>query len=298
MKITTLIEDTKQDDRLVNEFGLSLFIESNGTNILLDTGSSGCFLQNSNILGVDLKKIKYAIITHAHADHAGGLDTFLKTNDTATVYMHKNAVYEHYGNIGAKLPPFIGRIVHPLVKNSKAFSKYIGLDKDTIKRHEKRIKFITKMVEISNDIFLITDISNSFPKPEGNKFLLALKNGRLAEDDFKHELILLIKENDGIVVFSGCCHNGILNIIETVKHLFKDQTIKAIVGGLHLKLQPQKDNMAGTRKDVEFIASEIIDRGIQRICTGHCTGSKAYNLLRNRLNERISPLFTGSIVDL
>jgi len=34
MKVTTLIEDTKQDNGLTNELGLSLFIESNGINIL------------------------------------------------------------------------------------------------------------------------------------------------------------------------------------------------------------------------------------------------------------------------
>ena len=51
MKIITLIEDTTQDNRLVNEFGLALFIESNGTKILLDTGSSGNFIENSKVQG-------------------------------------------------------------------------------------------------------------------------------------------------------------------------------------------------------------------------------------------------------
>ena len=120
----------------------------------------------------------------------------------------------------------------------------------------------------------------------------------LVEDNFSHELILVIKEHDGIVVFSGCCHTGILNIIETVKDLFKDQTIKAIIGGLHLKLQPQKDNMAGAPKDIEFIATEIINHDIKRIYTGHCTGSKAYSILHNKLEERIALLFSGNVIDI
>jgi metal-dependent hydrolase (beta-lactamase superfamily II) len=40
MKIITLIEDTKINDNLTEEFGLSMYIESNGKNILFDTGSS------------------------------------------------------------------------------------------------------------------------------------------------------------------------------------------------------------------------------------------------------------------
>lgn len=298
MRITTLIEDTRQDDRLINEFGISLYIEFNGIKILLDTGGSGNFIQNSTILGVDLKDINHAIISHAHADHGGGLHDFLKINKTATIYMHKNSANDFYGNIGAKLPLFISSLVHPFVKRSMTFSKYIGLDQDVLKRYEKRIKLISKLEEISEDVFLITNIADTFPKPEGNKYLLTLKNGKLVEDNFSHELILVIKEHDGIVVFSGCCHTGILNIIETVKDLYKDQTIKAIIGGLHLKLQPQKDNMAGAQKDIEFIATEIIDQDIKRIYTGHCTGSKAYDILHNKLEERIARLCSGNVIDI
>lgn len=87
-------------------------------------------------------------------------------------------------------------------------------------------------------------------------------------------------------------------MIATVQTLFKGETIKAVIGGFHLKLQPERDNMAGTRKDIEFIANELINQKVQKIYTGHCTGGKAYSILRNELKERIAPLYTGNIIDL
>ncbi len=298
MKVITLIEDTGNDDNLVNEFGLALFIESNGIKILLDTGRSDSFIKNSKVLGIDLNDINLVILSHAHFDHCGGLQDMLQTNSTAAVYMHEDAPNEYYGNIGAKLPLVLNYFIYPFVKNSIFFSKYIGLNQDVIKQYGNRIKLISKTEEISKNIFLITNISKTYPLSEGNKFLLSQKDGKLVPDDFSHELILVIKESDGIVIFSGCCHSGILNMLETVRNLFKDQVIKAVIGGFHLKFQPEKDNMAGTKNDIEFIANEFVKQKIGKIYTGHCTGSRAYSILSTLLKERIGPLLTGDTIHI
>ena len=298
MKIITLIEDSKQDDDLVSEMGLSLYLEIDGLKILLDTGRSGNFINNSKTLGVDLKNIDFIIVSHAHFDHGGGLKDILEINKTAIVYMHNDCVNEYYGNIGAKLSPAIGFFIYPFVKRSMAFSRSIGIDQKVISQYEKRIKFISETVEIAKNIFLVTNILKNNPLPEGNKFLLKQKDGRLELDDFNHEIILVVNEEDGLVVFSGCCHSGILNIIETVKGQFEDKPIKAVLGGFHLKLRPEKDDMAGTKKDIQDIADELIHQRVQMIYTGHCTGRKAFNLLHEVLKERIKPLSTGNVINL
>ena len=74
MKITTLIEDksgNKED--LYIEHGLSLYIEVDDKNILLDTGESGKFIDNAKKLDIDLKNLDYVILSHGHYDHSGGL---------------------------------------------------------------------------------------------------------------------------------------------------------------------------------------------------------------------------------
>lgn len=298
MKITTLIEDTKKDDEFVNELGLSLLIETHGVKILLDTGGSGSFIANSKSLGIDLQDVEVVIISHAHADHGGGLYDLLQMNTTASVYMHKEAAGPYYGSIGARLPKAVNFFVHPFVSRSMRFTKYIGLDQEVLRKYKHRIWFVSKPIEIREEIFLLADIKKKHPLPEGNKFLLAYKNGKLQLDDFHHEIILAVKENDGIVVFTGCCHSGVLNIIEAVKAYFHNLPLKAVIGGFHLKLQPGKDNMAGRKENVEFIAHRISDEPIKKIYTGHCTGSEAYGILKEKLQDRIEPLYTGSCIEM
>lgn len=296
LKITTLIEDTKKDDSLINEFGLSMHIESKELNILLDTGTTGQFLKNTSRLGIDPKDIDIVVLSHGHFDHGGGLGAILDTNTTCKTYMHKDAPGAYYGNIGAKLPAAVNFFVHPMIKHSMKVSRYIGLDPAVLKKHTDRIQYISSTQEIAKNIFLITDISRNYAAPAGNKFLLFLENGTLKEDDFRHEMILLIKEKDGMIIFSGCCHNGILNMIETVRRQFKDQPIKAVIGGFHLKLQPMKDDMASTKNDVKNIATELVRQKVGKVFTGHCTGNKAYAVLGSVLQERLEPIFTGSSI--
>ena len=58
MKVTVLVENSLAEGaaQVRPEYGLCLFIEHRGKNILLDTGSSGLFAQNAEALGIDLKR--------------------------------------------------------------------------------------------------------------------------------------------------------------------------------------------------------------------------------------------------
>ena len=55
---------------------------------------------------------------------------------------------------------------------------------------------------------------------------------------------MAIKEEGKLVVFTGCSHNGILNMVETVAREFAGVAIKAVVGGFHLVAAPPSDAMA------------------------------------------------------
>ena len=74
LQITTLIENNQDEKKeLINEHGLSLYIEVDGLNILFDTGQTGDFIKNAKILKKDLNSLDYMIISHGHYDHSGGL---------------------------------------------------------------------------------------------------------------------------------------------------------------------------------------------------------------------------------
>ena len=192
----------------------------------------------------------------------------------------------------------MNKILYPIVKTSRRFSKYIGLDWEVLGPYKERLKFVSTPMEIAENIFLLAGIEKKHPLAEGNKFLLAEKEGRLEADDFSHEMVLVIRENDGLVLFSGCCHSGIVNMVEAVNAHFENTLIKAIIGGFHLKLQPRKETLAGTQKDVEWIAGQIKQHQIQKVFTGHCTGDKAYAILEKALGNRIGRLRTGCVMQI
>lgn len=293
MKITTLIEDTKKDPRFINEFGLSFYIETDSQKILLDMGGSEKFILNSQTLGLNIKDVDMAIISHAHSDHGGGLGAFLEENSKSRVYLHQKSQNNYYGNIGARLPLVLNTVFHPFVKTSKSFSRSIGLDLNVLSNNLDRLTFIDQSIHINQEVSIIEGIQQKQAVPAGNRFLLAEKNGRLQPDTFDHELILIVNETDGMVIFSGCCHNGILNMIDTAKKHFPDTPIKAVVGGFHLKLQPSKEKMAGSKQDIQSLARDLKKLNIPHIYTGHCTGDMAFGVLKRILGNRLERLYTG-----
>lgn len=293
MEITTLVENTKRDDRFHEEFGLSFYLTVNGKHILYDMGESDKFIKNALALGINLSQVDFAVISHAHFDHGGGLEHFFKINNKANVYVCENIDGEYYASNAAGLPFLIAPVLNPILSRYEGFTKYIGLNKAVIEGYRERIEMVDSNREIAGNIFILTEIERKYPLAGGNRFLLEKKNGKLSRDEFTHELILVIKDNNGLFVFVGCCHNGLLNMIETVKARFIDYPIKAVIGGFHLIFQPNKNRIAGNRKDIEFIADELIKNNIEKIYTGHCTGLDAYEILSERLGDRLQPLYTG-----
>ncbi|HQO70467.1 MAG TPA: MBL fold metallo-hydrolase, partial [Clostridia bacterium] len=73
MIIKTLVEDTTNKEDLKSEHGLSLYIETSGKRILFDSGASGLFMENAIKMGINISDIDYAVISHGHNDHGGGL---------------------------------------------------------------------------------------------------------------------------------------------------------------------------------------------------------------------------------
>lgn len=77
------------NDTIQGEWGLSFFIEYGEARILLDAGQSALFAENARKLGLPLEEVDYAVLSHAHYDHADGMETFFECNSRARLYLRE-----------------------------------------------------------------------------------------------------------------------------------------------------------------------------------------------------------------
>ncbi len=100
-RITVLYDAFGQDSAMQKDWGYAAFVEFGGKRILFDTGNDPDILaQNAKAKGIDLSRLDFAIVSHRHGDHMGGLSYLLKVNPRVTIY----APNEAFGVFGAELP--------------------------------------------------------------------------------------------------------------------------------------------------------------------------------------------------
>lgn len=199
MKIVSLVENTASRDDLAAEHGLSLYIETHGYRILFDAGQSGAFADNGKKLGIDLRTVDFAVLSHGHYDHGGGMSRFLELNSVAPVYLSPYAFEEHHNRNG----------------------KFIGLNPNLAE--SDRLRFVDGCIQLGPGITVVDQVPCVYPIEA-----YGLTMGRGIPEDFRHEIYLLIEDNGQRICISGCSHRGILNIMEYFRP-------DILVGGFHFK---------------------------------------------------------------
>ena len=85
----TLYDNTSAvKENVTPDWGFSLYINYKNHHILFDGGASTQILEkNAAALGIDLRKIEVAVVSHCHPDHTTGINYLLKINPKVTVYV-------------------------------------------------------------------------------------------------------------------------------------------------------------------------------------------------------------------
>ena len=274
MKIVTLTDNRTQSGRLETEHGLSLYIETDcGQKILYDTGQSDLFMHNAEKLGVDLQEIDKVVISHGHYDHVGGLIAFLRVNKTAKVYMNATLFNYEYFSLKSGVKKLNG-FAPELLQYS---DRFVLLDKNTF----------------ADNLWMITYIDHAYEMPKGNAILYRQHEGVEELDKFEHELILVVDTAKGLCVFTGCAHNGVLNIAATVQSVIPSKQVHCLFGGFHL-IDGKGYVEVETTEELTSIANQLTNLlPTAQFYTGHCTGEKAIEVLTDKMEGKLASFYVG-----
>ena len=119
----------------------------------------------------------------------------------------------------------------------------------------------------------------------------------MVQDPFNHETVFAIRDQGSLVVFSGCSHQGIENIMAAAAERFPDTPVRAMFGGFHMS-SPATGKLSEPESSVRETAERLLSYGGCRYYTGHCTGALAYSLMKETMGERIELLAAGAVLDV
>jgi 7,8-dihydropterin-6-yl-methyl-4-(beta-D-ribofuranosyl)aminobenzene 5'-phosphate synthase len=279
VKLISLIENTA-DHGLPGEHGMAIWMELGGRAYLLDTGASGVYADNARKLGVDLRKVRGAFLSHGHYDHAGGIARFLEENDTAKVYLRSSACQGHF------------------VRRENGQLEDIGVQPGLLERNPQRFVLVDSDVEVEPGVWLLADqVENTQRRAEETGMLCCQKDGTLVPDSFDHEQSVVLEGGDGLVILNSCCHAGVVEIVKSVQRRFPNRKIQAVVGGFHLMGAGGADTLGTSPEEVVELGQALIDLGVRKLVTGHCTGTPALVLLKENFGDRVIHFTTGTVLE-
>lgn len=278
MRVVTLIEN-HTDNELACEHGLSFYVEYNEKSYLLDAGQSGLFIDNARKLGIDLSYVEKAVLSHAHYDHAGGFADFVKENSHAKVYMQKTSAEQCFSEKADGM-------------------KDIGIPEDVRSALEQRLVYADGDLKLDEGVHLIAHHAKGLAERGKQMRMYREADGQKKYDDFAHEQSLVFELEAGLVVFNSCSHSGVDLVLEEVKQVFGDRTILAMFGGFHLMGADGPDSMRESEAQVRSLAEKLSGMNVAALYTGHCTGTKAFPILKEVLGERLNLLVTGMSVEI
>jgi 7,8-dihydropterin-6-yl-methyl-4-(beta-D-ribofuranosyl)aminobenzene 5'-phosphate synthase len=101
------------------------------------------------------------------------------------------------------------------------------------------------------------------------------------------EQSLILDTPQGLVVITGCSHQGVVNVLETARKMF-NKDISLIMGGFHLE---------GYENDqVGKIIEKFAEIGVKRCGAAHCTGTVPMKLFEKKYGENFIRMGVGRVI--
>ena len=263
-RVTVLVDNVVYREGLQAEAGLCLLIEKEGQSWLFDTGCSGLFLANAQVLGKDLDDAETVILSHGHWDHTGGLEKLLDMKPGIRVHAHPAALEPKFGRGGRS----IGIALGPEKLKGMNFSP------------------CRQVTEIAPGIHALTDVPrvNSFENAEGGFFL---DQAGTRPDTLPDDLTLVLDSQEGLIILMGCAHAGPANILDYVQKVFPGRCMRAVIGGTHLG--------PANCERLSLTLEALKKHRVEFFQPGHCTGLRPLAFFLMQSFVRTEPLHAGAV---
>lgn len=265
-----VIVDNISNMGMSGEWGLALLVEYGDQKILVDAGASDLFLKNMAGLGIDVKDVDYAVLSHAHYDHANGMPAFFENNTKAKLYLRSAAAEDCY-------------------TKKFFFKRYIGIPKKMLRNYSDRIEMVSGDYRLMDGAYLIPHKTKGLSEVGKREMMYRRTENGWLPDDFAHEQSLVLETDKGLVIINSCSHGGAANIINEVQATFPEKHVYGIIGGFHL--------FNKSDAEIKALAKKISDTNIEFVCTGHCTMNRAYGILKEELGDKVEQLKVGYRMD-
>jgi 7,8-dihydropterin-6-yl-methyl-4-(beta-D-ribofuranosyl)aminobenzene 5'-phosphate synthase len=263
IKITTLSENTVAAPRLLAEWGLSIHVETDEMNVLLDTGQSVSAAYNADVLGIDLSKIDKIVLSHGHHDHTGGLREVLgKMRKKIDIIAHPDIWAAKYGK-----------------RPEQKEGVYCGIPFQRLEIEKSRARFIAtrEPMRLSENIMTTGEIPMITDFEPVNQTLCIIQNGKYVPDPLLDDQAIIITTGEGLVIVLGCAHRGMINTIYHARNLTGIEKVAMVIGGCHLHDASEERiwQTIGTLKEL----------GVGKIGVSHCTGMRAAVIMAQEFGD-------------
>ena len=103
------------------------------------------------------------------------------------------------------------------------------------------------------------------------------------------EQSLIIDTAKGLIIVTGCSHQGIVNILKRAREI-RDKPIRLVFGGFHL----------GRKSDAEMqeIIAGFKSLKVEKCGATHCTGDAQIAMFKKAFGENYVPMGTGRVVEV
>ena len=260
---------------MTQDWGFAALIRYDGTTILFDAGNHAATLEgNARALGIDLREVDLAILSHRDADHAAGFDYLSKIGHSPRLYLPKDDSLGAPSEWTLPKPPEELSPDQAYYRGQKSTFVYDAGDRFL----DANSEFVGENKEIAPGVFLIATESaltgwfSKYPPHEKKPRFWGLP-----------ELSLALLTDEGMVIVVGCSHSKIENIVAKAKQELK-RDVELVVGGFHL-LPYGAEEIARVAKTLKE------DLGVKRIAPAHCTGNLAFKIFRQLYGENY--IFAG-----